>query len=67
MSSLKTKFIIYLAAFLLINVQLFAQGDPPPFQDNVTDLVPLDGGLSLLLAAGVALGAKKAYQYRKDK
>lgn len=64
MSRLKTKFIIYLAIALLINVKVLGQ---PGFNDNVTDLVPLDGGLSLLLAAGVALGAKKAYQYRKDK
>ena len=26
--------------------------------------VPVDGGLSLLLAAGVGYGAKKAYQFR---
>lgn len=64
---LHTKFIIYLAAFLLINLEAFSQTDPPAFDTNTQDLVPLDGGLSLLLAAGVALGAKKAYQYRKDK
>lgn len=26
---------------------------------------PIDGGLSLLIAAGIGLGAKKAYQERK--
>ncbi len=67
MKGLKKKISVYLAAFLLINVQAFAQTDPPGFGDNVTDLVPLDGGLSLLLAAGVALGAKKAHQYRKNR
>ncbi len=41
--------------------------DPPAFADDVADLVPLDGGLTLLLAAGVAFGAKKAHQYRKIK
>jgi hypothetical protein len=41
--------------------------DPPAFQDDVADLVPIDGGLTLLLAAGVAFGAKKANQYRKLK
>jgi hypothetical protein len=41
--------------------------NPPAFADDVADLVPLDGGLSLLLAAGVAFGAKKAHQYRKIK
>ncbi len=29
--------------------------------------VPLDGGLSLLLAAGAALGGKKVYDMRKKK
>jgi hypothetical protein len=41
--------------------------DPPAFQDDVADLVPIDGGLTLLLAAGVAFGARKANQYRKLK
>jgi hypothetical protein len=41
--------------------------DPPAFATDVADLVPLDGGLTLLLAAGVAFGAKKAHQYRKIK
>ncbi len=44
-----------------------ATADPPAFNDDVADLVPIDGGLSLLLAAGVAFGAKKAHQYRKLK
>ncbi len=33
------------------------RGDP--------DEIPIDGGLSLLIAAGVAYGAKKAYDKRK--
>ena len=41
--------------------------DPPAFEDDVADLVPIDGGLTLLLAAGVAFGARKANQYRKLK
>ena len=41
--------------------------DPPAFNQDVADLVPIDGGLTLLLAAGVAFGAKKANQYRKLK
>ncbi len=32
---------------------------PPPCS------VPLDGGISLLIAAGVALGGKKIYDFRK--
>lgn len=29
------------------------------------DEIPIDGGLSILIAAGVAYGAKKAYDKRK--
>lgn len=32
---------------------------PPPC------VIPLDGGISLLIAAGVALGGKKIYDFRK--
>ncbi len=43
------------------------QGDPPPFDPGVDDFVPVDGGLSLLLAAGLGLGAKRAYRrYKKN-
>lgn len=36
-------------------------GDPGPDPDGV----PLDGGVSILVAAGIAYGAKKAYDKRK--
>lgn len=39
---------------------LMAQPDPGGDPD-----VPIDGGVSLLIAAGVAYGAKKAYDKRK--
>ena len=38
-------------------------GQPPP----PGGAVPVDGGLGLLLAAGIGYGAKKAYDYRKNK
>jgi hypothetical protein len=38
-----------------------AQTDPPP--DPID--TPIDGGLSILLAAGVGYGVKKAYEKRK--
>lgn len=38
-------------------------GDPGPDPDIK---VPFDGGLSLLLAAGVSYGLKKAYDKRKQ-
>jgi hypothetical protein len=43
----------------------FAQGDPGC--DPLDPLCPIDGGVSLLIAAGIGLGAKKAYQERNKK
>jgi hypothetical protein len=64
------KYLVSLLSGLILTVLAHAQAqDPPGFGDNVTDLVPLDGGLSILVAAGISLGAKKAYDYsrkRKD-
>ena len=62
------KYLASLLVGLILTALAHAQGDPPPgFGDDVKDLVPLDGGLSLLLAAGVTLGLKKAHDYRKNK
>ena len=36
----------------------------PPGDDDVND-VPLDGGLSILIATGIGYGAKKALEKRK--
>jgi hypothetical protein len=41
---------------------VLAQNPPPPPPPAA---VPIDGGLSLLLAAGAGLGAKKAWDARK--
>jgi hypothetical protein len=38
----------------------------PGFTDDTSD-VPIDGGLSLLVAAGVGYGAKKIREKRKSK
>ena len=38
---------------------------PPVFDDDVND-VPIDGGLSLLIAAGVGYGAKKMRDKKKQ-
>jgi hypothetical protein len=66
--------IVLLAIIMIIGVSVWAQGPPPPpaFTDDTEDAssgssgggtgrtdTPLDGGLSLLLAAGVAYGAKR--------
>ena len=54
--------IIYLALLLIVYCQLpaFAQG--PGFDDDTVDEVPADGGLSLLIIAGIGYGIKKMKQ-----
>jgi hypothetical protein len=42
-----------------------AQTPPPPPPNPAA--VPIDGGLGLLLAAGAALGARKAWKSQKNK
>jgi hypothetical protein len=49
-------------ALVALTPSLLAQpggGGPPPIS------VPVDGGITLLLAAGAAYGAKKLYDYHK--
>ena len=53
------KSFIFLAAMVIPFLAL-AQGPADPSDTYV----PLDGGLSLLLAAGVGYGAKKLIQHR---
>ncbi|MFT6855650.1 MAG: hypothetical protein ACJA0X_001624 [Cyclobacteriaceae bacterium] len=45
-------------ALVLMAMPLFAQGAPPA--------TPIDGGISLLLAAGGAYGLKKLRDHRKS-
>ncbi len=53
--------LVTVAAMLLPSL-LHAQ---PGFGDDVGD-APIDGGLSLLVAAGIGYGAKKLHQNRKQ-
>lgn len=56
---MKTKNIILTAIFsAIVIVPVLAQGAPPA--------TPIDGGLSLLLVAGGAYGAKKLYNRQKS-
>ena len=61
MKKLSTIQIITILAILFLPSLLHAQ---PGFGDDVND-VPIDGGLSLLVAAGVGYGAKKLREKRK--
>jgi hypothetical protein len=60
--NIKTITILCFIASLIIPSLTHAQ---PVFDDDVND-VPIDGGLSLLVAAGVGYGAKKLKQKRKN-
>lgn len=53
------KKLLILASFVLCSVVTYAQPQPP------NNPVPLDGGISLLIAAGAAFGAKKVYDVKK--
>ncbi|MBS1773983.1 MAG: hypothetical protein JST82_14085 [Bacteroidetes bacterium] len=63
MKSLKQ--LLLLAGLLLTVNCAMAQG--PGFDDDVVDEVPLDGGVSALVVAGVAYGAKKLKEYNRKK
>jgi hypothetical protein len=52
---------VFIVGSICLPALLHAQGDPGPDPDPV----PFDGGLSLLIGAGVAYGIKKAYDKRK--
>ena len=63
--SLKKKLVLL---FLVISIGATSQAQAPGFGDDVDDnsgsgsslpAIPLDGGLSLLVAAGVAYGTKR--------
>ena len=57
---------LFLIVCLFISLDIFAQGpDGDPGGDP--DLIPVDGGLGFLLAAGVGYGVKKAREYRRKK
>ena len=66
--------LFLITLFFLAPVATMAQVDPciDPLDpqalclcDPTNPICPIDGGLSFLIAAGIGLGAKKAYQERK--
>ena len=56
--------IITVFFFMIVPAMLYAQA--PGFDDAPSD-APIDGGLSLLVAAGVGYGARKLKARRKGK
>lgn len=50
----------------VLNGPLPTVQDPPDPCTNPDVYCPIDGGLSLLIAAGIGLGARRAYNRRKQ-
>ena len=62
------KIFLLLVTTIVFSVQMGQAQGPDPFDDDTDDEnpIPIDGGLSLLLAAGAAYGAKKVYNLGKE-
>jgi len=63
--------VLLSAGFILSSFYLCAQpaGGPPPEPPPCTPFpqcIPIDGGIGFLIAAGLALGGKKVYDYKKS-
>jgi len=70
MLSKKFKYALVLFALIVVagvNAQVPDPpgGGAPPCGEPFGTVCPIDGGVSFLIAAGVALGGKKAYELRK--
>ena len=65
------KVVLLFISMTFVAIDIMAQGpdsggpDGEPGGDP--DLIPVDGGLGFLLAAGVGYGVKKAREYRRRK
>lgn len=71
---MKTLKLIVLVAFIVVPALLMAQppdppggGAPPCGPPFGPACIPIDGGIGFLIAAGVALGGKKAYDMARAK
>lgn len=56
------KKLTYLFLFCFVAIVAIGNAladDPPPFDGTSPDSIPVDGGASLLVAGGIAYGAKK--------
>lgn len=63
---MKDKLLIGILTLVMAFSSNIAFADEPVTPGGDPD-VPIDGGLSILLAAGVAYGAKKGYDQQKKK
>jgi len=56
-----TRLIFVLSIIFISTIPVFAQG-PDPGCDPLDPSCPIDGGISLLIAVGIGLGAKKTFK-----
>jgi hypothetical protein len=68
------KISLFLISLIFVSIDILAQGPgeeggggPGGDPGGDPDLIPVDGGLGFLLAAGVGYGVKKARDYRKNR
>ena len=59
----KNTALLVIVLLISMPAHVFAQ---PGFNPGVPNGVPLDGGISLLVIAGISYGAKKIYGKRKN-
>ena len=60
------KYILKLSlALSLAIITSMAVNAQPGFDDDVED-TPIDGGVSILVGAGIAYGVKRIYNYKKE-
>jgi hypothetical protein len=59
------KIIKFLLAIFIIALPICLLAQPPGFDQDTND-VPIDGGLSLLLAAGIGYGIKRKFKQAHD-
>ncbi len=74
---MRKSFILFCTAVLIsgvFHVDAFAQGPPPPPPGPLPcgdpfggPPCPIDGGVSLLIAAGLAYGGKKSFDMSRNK
>ena len=58
---------LFLFLIVLLPTLALAQADPGGDPDEEPEPAPIDGGISLLIAAGIGYGAKKLYDVKKKK
>ena len=64
---MKFKFLIAFIGLFILSLYTFGQPGGGPGGPVEPPLIPIDGGTSILLAAGALFGAKKIYDATKEK